>query len=101
MDGDIHVLHSFTPVHGLGDSIINWQKFWDGMERLDESGLRVLNLLSLKPTVINQMQVRHRTLACGGLTARQAPRGVPKGDDPGGETHSTAVSPILPSLAAG
>ncbi|TLS27380.1 hypothetical protein PpBr36_05298 [Pyricularia pennisetigena] len=55
MDGDLHVLYTFTPVHEFA-SDINWRVFWNEMEGLDESGLRVLKLLGLKPTVINRMQ---------------------------------------------
>ncbi|KAI6364340.1 hypothetical protein MCOR25_005680 [Pyricularia grisea] len=54
MDGDLHVLYTFTPVHDFA-SEINWRVFWNEMEGLDESGLRVLKLLGLKPTVINRM----------------------------------------------
>lgn len=58
MDGDLHVLYTFTPVHDFAANI-NWRVFWNEMEGLDESGLRVLKLLGLKPTVINRMQVYH------------------------------------------
>ncbi|KAI6331128.1 hypothetical protein MCOR29_001669 [Pyricularia oryzae] len=54
MDGDLHVLYTFTPVHDFAANI-NWRVFWNEMEGLDESGLRVLKLLGLKPTVINRM----------------------------------------------
>jgi len=41
-------------VHELG-ATINWQIFRNAMESLDESGLRVLGLLGLKPTTINKL----------------------------------------------
>lgn len=54
MDGDMHILYTFTPVN---DSVadINWRVFWNEMEALDESGLRVLKLLGLKPTEVARM----------------------------------------------
>ncbi|KAJ9142142.1 Helicase and polymerase-containing protein TEBICHI [Pleurostoma richardsiae] len=54
MDGDMHVLYTFTPVHDMAVNI-NWQVFAREMDNLDESGLRVLGLLGLKPTEINRM----------------------------------------------
>ncbi|KAB5580315.1 P-loop containing nucleoside triphosphate hydrolase protein [Coniochaeta sp. 2T2.1] len=55
MDGDMHVLYTFTPVYDLGGTPINWRVFWNEMEQLDESGLRVMKFLGLKPTVVNRM----------------------------------------------
>lgn len=55
MDGDMHVLYNFTPVFGLAGTNINWRVFWNEMEQLDESGLRVLKFLGLKPTMITKM----------------------------------------------
>ncbi|OIW34856.1 P-loop containing nucleoside triphosphate hydrolase protein [Coniochaeta ligniaria NRRL 30616] len=55
MDGDMHVLYNFTPVYDLGGTTINWRVFWNEMEQLDESGLRVMKFLGLKPTVMNRM----------------------------------------------
>jgi replicative superfamily II helicase len=54
MDGDMHALYSFTPVQDFGMTV-NWQVFRNAMEDLDESDLRVLGLLGLKPTVINKL----------------------------------------------
>ncbi|KAL6356458.1 hypothetical protein LRP88_10054 [Fusarium phalaenopsidis] len=51
MDGEMHVLYTFTPVQEFGITV-NWQVFRNEMERLDESGLRVLRLLGIKPTTI-------------------------------------------------
>ncbi|CAK7214794.1 hypothetical protein SBRCBS47491_002271 [Sporothrix bragantina] len=57
LDGEMHVLYTFTPVHEVGTSSqINWRRFWEEMEGLDESGLRVLRFLGLKPSVISSMQ---------------------------------------------
>ncbi len=56
LDGEMHVLYTFTPVHDTGGTgAINWRRFWEEMEGLDESGLRVLRLLGLKPDVIGRM----------------------------------------------
>ncbi|KAL7629323.1 hypothetical protein AAE478_000843 [Parahypoxylon ruwenzoriense] len=54
MDGEMHVLYMFTPVHDLS-VVINWQVFRSEMENLDESGLRVMTFLGLKPTQVNAM----------------------------------------------
>jgi replicative superfamily II helicase len=56
MDGEMHVLYNFTPVHALTDSsAINWRIFWNEMERLDESGMRVMTFLGLKPAVVTKL----------------------------------------------
>jgi DNA polymerase theta len=51
MDGEMHILYTFTPVHEMGVTV-NWQVFRNEMERLDESGMRVLSFLGIKPTTI-------------------------------------------------
>ncbi|PHH88258.1 hypothetical protein CDD83_7774 [Cordyceps sp. RAO-2017] len=51
MDGEMHILYVFTPVQGFGGTV-NWQVFRNEMEQLDESGLRVLNFLGIKPTAV-------------------------------------------------
>ncbi|KAI0555341.1 P-loop containing nucleoside triphosphate hydrolase protein [Xylaria curta] len=54
MDGEMHILYTFTPVQELSVSV-NWQVFRSEMEALDKSGFRVMTLLGLKPTVVNRM----------------------------------------------
>ncbi|KAI1809383.1 P-loop containing nucleoside triphosphate hydrolase protein [Poronia punctata] len=54
MDGEMHILYTFTPVQELS-VIVNWQIFRSEMEALDESGLRVMTLIGLKPSVINRL----------------------------------------------
>ncbi|KAI2638140.1 P-loop containing nucleoside triphosphate hydrolase protein [Xylaria nigripes] len=54
MDGEMHVLYTFTPVQEVAMSI-NWQVFRSEMEALDDSGLRVMTFLGLKPAVVNRM----------------------------------------------
>lgn len=51
MDGEMHILYAFTPVQDFGITV-NWQVFRNEMEGLDESGLRVLTFLGIKPTTI-------------------------------------------------
>ncbi|KAK3329642.1 P-loop containing nucleoside triphosphate hydrolase protein [Apodospora peruviana] len=55
LDGEMHVLYTFTPVHDLGGVAISWRIFWNEMEQLDESGLRVMTFLGLKPVIVNKM----------------------------------------------
>lgn len=54
MDGEMHILYTFTPVQDMS-VIVNWRVYANEMEGLDESGLRVLSFLGLKPTEINRM----------------------------------------------
>ncbi|KAF4926296.1 DNA polymerase theta [Colletotrichum viniferum] len=54
MDGEMHILYTFTPVHDFGTNI-NWQVFRNEMENLDDSGHRVLGFLGLKRAVINRL----------------------------------------------
>lgn len=51
MDGDMHILYTFTPVQDFGVPV-NWQVLRNEMEKLDGSGMRVLTFLGIKPTVI-------------------------------------------------
>ncbi|KFA51493.1 hypothetical protein S40293_06776 [Stachybotrys chartarum IBT 40293] len=51
MDGDMHILYLFTPVNEFGVNV-NWQVFRDEMQCLDDSGIRVLRFLGIKPTTI-------------------------------------------------
>ncbi|KAI1455709.1 P-loop containing nucleoside triphosphate hydrolase protein, partial [Annulohypoxylon moriforme] len=54
MDGEMHILYTFTPVHDTSVTI-NWRVFRSEMEGLDDSGLRVMTFLGLKPTQVNKM----------------------------------------------
>lgn len=54
MDGEMHILYTFTPVQDMSVTI-NWKVFTNEMEGLDESGMRVLSFLGLKPTEILRM----------------------------------------------
>lgn len=57
MDGEMHILYTFTPVQELANSI-DWRIFRSEMEALDDSGLRTMELLGLKPFVVNRMCVK-------------------------------------------
>ncbi|KAI1864264.1 hypothetical protein JX265_008635 [Neoarthrinium moseri] len=54
MDGEMHLLYTFTPVQDFSTTV-NWKVFRNEMETLDDSGLRVMSFLGLKPTIINKM----------------------------------------------
>ncbi|KAL2064983.1 hypothetical protein VTL71DRAFT_4123 [Oculimacula yallundae] len=54
MDGEMHVLYSFTPVQAA-QSNINWQIFRKEMDGFDESNLRAMEFIGLKPSVVNKM----------------------------------------------
>ncbi|KAL7961463.1 P-loop containing nucleoside triphosphate hydrolase protein [Trichoderma compactum] len=51
MDGEMHILYVFTPLQDFGITV-NWQVFRNEMDALDESGLRVLGFLGIKPTAV-------------------------------------------------
>ena len=57
LDGDMHVLYNFTPVHDLDGVQVNWKVFWHEMQYLDASGFRVMDLLGLKPFIVDKMWV--------------------------------------------
>ncbi|OHF01393.1 DEAD/DEAH box helicase [Colletotrichum orchidophilum] len=56
MDGEMHILYTFTPIQDFGTNI-NWQVFRNEMYNLDDSGHRVLGFLGLKRAVINRLYV--------------------------------------------
>jgi hypothetical protein len=56
LDGEMHVLYTFTPVQDFGVSV-NWRVFLWEIEGLDESGLRVLKFLGIKPTIVLKLCV--------------------------------------------
>lgn len=56
MDGEMHILYVFTPVQDFGITV-NWQIFRNEVSSLDDSGMRVLRFLGMKPTVIERLQV--------------------------------------------
>lgn len=54
MDGDMHSFYTFTPLYN-SQTDINWPVFRREMERLDESGLRVLEFVGVNPGLVNRM----------------------------------------------
>ncbi len=82
LDGEMHILYTFTPVSDFSIAV-DWQVFWTEMEGLDESGLRVLGFLGLKPTVINNMNAPQKAsqIRSGWLIDWQASRGHAQGID--------------------
>lgn len=57
MDGEMHVFYMFTPVNISGFGDVNWRIFRSEIERLDESGLRVLEFVGISPAFVNKMLV--------------------------------------------
>ena len=55
MDGEMHIFYTFTPVTIAGFADINWVVFRKEVESLDESGLRVLELVGVNPALVNRM----------------------------------------------
>ena len=54
MDSDLHMLYTFTPVHDFGITV-DWRVFRNQVEQLDDSGLRVLAFLDIKPTAVMRL----------------------------------------------
>ncbi|KAI9642193.1 hypothetical protein NHQ30_008995 [Ciborinia camelliae] len=54
LDCEMHVLYTFTPVQAMQGNI-NWQVFRKEVDMLDESNMRVLGFVGLKPLIINKM----------------------------------------------
>lgn len=57
MDGEMHVIYMFTPVNISNIGEINWRIFRTEIEKLDESGLRVLEFVGINPAFVNRMSV--------------------------------------------
>ncbi len=58
MDGEMHVFYMFTPINIWGIGEINWRIFRNEIDRLDESGFRVLDFVGISPAFVNRMSVR-------------------------------------------
>ena len=54
MDGEMHVFYMFTPLQ-MGATEIDWPTFRDEMDGLDESGIRALQFVGVKPSFVNAM----------------------------------------------
>lgn len=55
MDGEMHVFYMFTPVQMGPPNEIDWPVFRDEIDRLDESGVRALQFVGVKPGFVNSM----------------------------------------------
>ena len=76
MDGEMHILYLFTPVHEI-QANVNWQVFLREVEFLNESDMRALNFIGLKPSMINKMSVSQALDSiCNMLTIYQGTRWV-------------------------
>jgi hypothetical protein len=62
MDGEMHVLYAFTPIQSA-EGNINWQILREEVESFDESNMRALSFVGLKPSMINKMLV-FRSASC-------------------------------------
>ena len=54
MDGEMHVLYSFTPIQAAHGNV-DWQRFLKEVEKLDESNQQVLHFVGVKMTELNRM----------------------------------------------
>ena len=63
MDGEMHVFYMFTPVQLPVLADINWPIFRREMDRLDESGIRVLEYTGVNPGLVNRMYGMYWPLA--------------------------------------
>ncbi|KAJ5791854.1 uncharacterized protein N7518_008865 [Penicillium psychrosexuale] len=84
MDGDMHIFYMFTPLQAAVNTPIDWQVFRDQLDRLDESGLRALQLVGVQPGFVNTMaqsgaslkentaaQIKQARIYCRAYTALQ------------------------------
>ncbi|KAK2765359.1 hypothetical protein FQN54_008205 [Arachnomyces sp. PD_36] len=62
MDGEMHVFYMFTPVQMGPPNEIDWPVFRDEIDRLDESGIRALQFVGVKPGFVNSMAQSGGTL---------------------------------------
>ena len=89
MDGELHILYVFTPVQDLGVTV-NWQVFRNELQLLDDSGLRVLRFLSIKPTAILKLCV-DIVACCIPMLIQFSAQGVPVPENTPEETELSRV----------
>ncbi|KKZ60187.1 DNA polymerase theta subunit [[Emmonsia] crescens] len=68
MDGEMHIFYMFAPLQNSSPTAIDWSIFRDQMNNLDESGIRALQLVGVKPAFVNSMaqcgtRIKDETLA--------------------------------------
>jgi len=64
MDGEMHIFYMFTPVQTSSLSEIVWPTFQKEMERLDDSGIRALQFVGVKPSFVNKMCLLLPSTSC-------------------------------------
>lgn len=55
MDGEMHIFYMFTPLQSGTNVDIDWPRFRDEINELDESGLRALQFMGVSPGLVNSM----------------------------------------------
>jgi hypothetical protein len=97
MDGEMHILYTFTPVHDFSVTV-NWQVFRNEMGGLDDSGLRVMTFLGLKPTIVNKMSANSTCRERSKMMAndQQGPRWQDERVYAGGKGDVADLYSILP-----
>ena len=68
MDSEVHLLYPFTPVHAAQGNI-NWKIFRDETEKFDDSDMRALSFVGLKPSIINKMYASPSSLVSNPTTS--------------------------------
>lgn len=64
MDGEMHIFYMFTPIWSTELGEINWVIFRREIDRLDESGLRVLKCCGVSPSLVNRMSAINSSPKC-------------------------------------
>jgi DNA polymerase theta len=55
MDGEMHMFYTFAPLQTLTATDVDWCAFRDELYQLDESGIRAMHLVGVKPGHINNL----------------------------------------------
>ena len=58
MDGDMHIFYMFTPLQVAVQTQIDWLIFRDQLDNLDESGIRALQFVGVRPGFVNTMYAK-------------------------------------------
>lgn len=94
MDGEMHIFYLFTPLQSGTTVDIDWPRFRDEINSLDESGLRALQFMGVSPGLVNSMyfclvslSYQGSMFACGYLSNSSILTG-PKEETPSGIPQS-------------
>lgn len=55
MDGEMHVFYMFAPLSPADNPAIDWGVFLEEIDKLDESGMRVMQYIGVDPAFVNKM----------------------------------------------